>query len=71
MPLLEPSKKFDYGITAGAGIEFIIKRKHRISLEGRYYFGIGNIFPDDRKDTFSASRGMSILVTLGYSYRLK
>lgn len=68
---LEPSKKFDYGITAGAGIEFIIKRKHRISLEGRYYFGIGNIFPDDRKDTFSASRGMSILVTLGYSYRLK
>jgi len=68
---LEPSKKFDYGISAGAGIEFIIKRKHRISLEGRYYFGIGNIFPDDRKDTFSASRGMSIMVTLGYSYRLK
>ncbi|MCM1504690.1 MAG: PorT family protein [Muribaculum sp.] len=68
---LKPSKKFDYGISAGAGIEFIIKRKHRISLEGRYYFGIGNIFPDDRKDTFSASRGMSIMVTLGYSYRLK
>ena len=68
---LEPTKKFDYGISAGAGIEFIIKRKHRISLEGRYYFGIGNIFPDDRKDTFSASRGTSIMVTLGYSYRLK
>ncbi len=68
---LEPSKKFDYGISAGAGIEFIIKRKHRINLEGRYYFGIGNIFPDDRRDTFSASRGMSIMITLGYSYRLK
>lgn len=68
---LEPTKKFDYGISAGAGIEFIIKRRHRINLEGRYYFGIGNIFPDDRKDTFSASRGMSIMITLGYSYRLK
>lgn len=68
---LEPTKKFDYGISAGAGIEFIIKRRHRINLEGRYYFGIGNIFPDDRRDTFSASRGMSIMITLGYSYRLK
>ncbi len=68
---LEPTKKFDYGISAGAGIEFIIKRRHRINLEGRYYFGIGNIFLDDRKDTFSASRGMSIMITLGYTYRIK
>lgn len=68
---LEPSHKFDYGITAGAGVEIIIKRRHRISLEGRYYFGIGNIFPDDRKDTFSASRNSTIMVMLGYSFRLK
>ena len=68
---LEPSRRFDYGITAGAGLEFIIKRRHRISLEGRYYFGIGNIFPDDRKDTFSASRNSSILIMLGYSFRVK
>ena len=69
--VLEPTNKFDYGISGGAGIEFTIKRKHLINLEARYYFGIGNIFPDERRDTFSASRGMSILVTLGYSYRLK
>ncbi len=69
--ILEPTNKFDYGISGGAGIEFTIKRKHLINLEARYYFGIGNIFPDERRDTFSASRGMSILVTLGYSYRLK
>lgn len=68
---MEPSKKFDYGISGGAGIEFIIKRRNIINLEARYYFGIGNIFPDDRRDTFSASRGMSIMVTLGYSYRLR
>lgn len=68
---MEPTNKFDYGISGGAGIEFALKRRHLINLEARYYFGIGNIFPDDRRDTFSASRGMSIMVTLGYSYRLK
>lgn len=68
---MEPSNKFDYGISGGAGVEFTIKRRNIINLEARYYFGIGNIFPDDRRDTFSASRGMSIMVTLGYSYRLK
>ena len=67
----EPSRRFDYGITAGVGMEYIIARRHRITLEGRYYFGIGNIFPDERRDTFSASRNSSILVTLGYSFRLK
>lgn len=68
---LKPSHQFDYGITAGAGIEYIIARRHRVTLEGRYYFGIGNIFPDARRDTFSASRNSSILVTLGYSFRIK
>lgn len=68
---MKPSRKFDYGITGGAGVEVAIRRKHIISLEARYYFGIGNIFPDDRADTFSASRTTSIMVTLGYSYRLK
>ncbi len=67
----EASHRIDYGITAGVGVEYIIARRHRITLEGRYYFGIGNIFPDERRDTFSASRNSSILITLGYSFRLK
>lgn len=68
---MKPSNKFDYGISGGAGIEFILHKKNIFNLEARYYFGIGNIFPDERRDTFSASRGMSIMVTLGYSYRIK
>ena len=68
---MEVKNKFDYGITAGAGCEFIVKRRHAISLEARYYFGLGNIYPSSKKDTFSASRGTSILVTLGYSFRIK
>ncbi len=65
------SNRFDYGITAGAGIEFIVARRNCISLEGRYYYGLGNIFPSSKKDYFSASRGSSILVTLAYQFRIK
>lgn len=68
---MDVSRKFDYGICGGAGIEFVIKRRHAIQLEGRYYFGIGNIFPDAKKDVFSASRGMSIEVMLSYMFRVK
>lgn len=68
---MEIKNKFDYGITAGLGGEFIVNRRHAISLEARYYFGLGNIYPSSKKDTFSASRGTSILITLGYSFRLK
>ena len=68
---MDISSRFDYGITAGAGVEFIIRRRHSITLEGRYYYGLGNIFPCARKDIFSASRGSSIQITLGYLFRLK
>lgn len=68
---MEIKNRFDYGITVGAGIEFIIKKRHSILLEGRYYYGLGNVFPAAKKDYFSASRGSSILVTLGYMFRLK
>ncbi len=63
--------KFDYGISVGAGVEFIMKRRHSFMLEGRYYFGLGNIYPDNKRDTFSASRGSTISITLSYMYRLK
>lgn len=68
---LDIHSRFDYGITAGAGVEFIIKKRHSITLEGRYYYGLGNIYPSSKRDIFSASRGSSIQVTLGYLFRLK
>lgn len=62
---------FDYGISAGAGIELIIKGKHSFLLEGRYYYGLGNIFSAKKKDEFSASRNTSIQISLGYMFHLK
>ncbi len=70
---MDISSKFDYGIAAGAGIELFVGkgRRHSFTLEGRYYYGLGSIFPSHKSDTFSASRGTSIAVTLGYWFRIK
>lgn len=68
---MDVKNRFDYGITAGAGVEFVIRRRHSVMLEGRYYYGLGSIFASSKKDPFSASRGTSIMVTLGYMFRIK
>lgn len=68
---MDIKNKFDYGICAGGGVEFTVRQKHSIFIEGRYYYGIGNIFSARKKDEFSASRGTSIQVTLGYMFRVK
>ena len=63
--------RFDYGIAGGLGMELVVAKKHSILLEGRYYYGLGNLFPSSKADEFSASRGNSIVVTLGYMFRIK
>ena len=63
--------KFDYGISAGLGMELFLKRNHSVTLEGRFYVGLGNMFGASKSDVFAASRGMSIQVTVGYNFRMK
>lgn len=68
---MDISNRFDYGIAAGIGMEAVVRRRHSIMLEGRFYYGLGNIFPSAKKDYFSASRSMSVEITLGYLFRLR
>ena len=65
------SNKFDYGICGGIGFEFYAKPKHSIVAEVRFSYGLGNIFPSSKADTFGASRSMSLDFTLGYNFRLQ
>lgn len=65
------SQKFDYGISAGLGAEFSINRRNSVSIEARFYYGLGNIFPSARRDTFSASNQMTVAATVGYWFRVK
>lgn len=68
---MEISNRFDYGISAGIGMELILRKRHSLMLEGRYYYGLGNIFPASKKDYFSASRGMSIEISAAYLFRIR
>ena len=68
---LKVKRKFDYGITAGLGMEYIAQHKQSFTLEGRLYYGLGDVFSNKKSDTFSGSGGMSIAITLGYFYRIK
>ncbi|MBO4871199.1 MAG: PorT family protein [Muribaculaceae bacterium] len=63
--------KLDYGISVGAGMEMIARNRSSFTLEGRFYYGLNDVFSNHKKDVFSASSGMSIMVTLGYMYRVK
>ncbi len=67
----EISKKFDYGICLGFGCEFWVKPRHSVYVEGRFYYGLGNIFPATKADTFDASRNMTLAITMGYNFRLR
>lgn len=65
------TQKFDYGISAGLGGEFSINRRNSLYIEGRFYYGLGNLFSAKRTDTFRASNSMSIMASVGYWFRIK
>ena len=62
--------KFDYGIAAGLGVELSLKHVGHFLLEGRYYYGLGNIYGDTKRDYFGKSNNSSIIVKLTYLFDL-
>lgn len=68
---LPVKSKLDYGISLGAGMEFIARNKSSFNLEGRFYYGLRDVFGNHKKDTFSGSSSISVMLTLGYHYRVK
>ena len=68
---MDINNRLDYGICAGAGMEVNLNPKHSLLLEGRFYYGLTDVFPNHKTDVFAGSNSMSITVTLGYFYRLK
>lgn len=60
--------KFDYGITAGLGLELSMKRAGHILIEARYYYGLGNIYGDSKRDYFGRSNTNSIVFRATYLF---
>ncbi len=61
-------KKFDYGIAGGAGIEFSVPKVGHFMLEGRYYYGLGNIYGNTKSDYFGKSNFGQIVIKATYLF---
>ncbi|MDR0413013.1 MAG: PorT family protein [Dysgonamonadaceae bacterium] len=60
-------RKFDYGIAGGMGLE-IRTGAGSLVLEGRYYFGLSDVFNNSRADYLQASSHRVIGIKLTYLY---
>lgn len=65
---LEIENKVDYGISAGAGLEFSNRHVGHFIVEGRYYYGLGNLFGNSKRDYFGRSNFGTILVKFTYLF---
>ncbi len=62
---LKVKNSFDYGITGGLGCELNTRAGHFL-IEGRYYFGLANIFGASKADAFSRSANGAIVGKVTY-----
>ncbi|MCM1319031.1 MAG: PorT family protein [Muribaculaceae bacterium] len=63
--------KVDFGISGGLGVEVFTNSSSSFTLEGRFYYGLGNTIKCGRAETFSSANAMSIMVKAGYWFRMK
>ena len=59
---------FDYGIAAGAGLEFSHSKLGHFLIEGRYYYGLGNIYGSSKRDFFGRSNFGNIIIKFTYLF---
>ncbi|MDE6689528.1 MAG: PorT family protein [Prevotella sp.] len=60
--------KFDFGITAGLGLEYSHPKVGHFMLEGRYYYGLGDIYGNSKRDYFARSNILNITIKLTYLF---
>ena len=63
--------KVDYGIAAALGLELSLPHVGHFLLEGRYYYGLGDIYGNSKRDYFARSNLGNIVVKLTYLFDLK
>ena len=63
-------KTFDYGIAAGLGLEFSHRKLGHFLIEGRYYYGLGDIYGNSKSDYFGRSNFGQIVIKATYLFDL-
>lgn len=66
MDTLSIQNKFDYGITAGLGLEFSHPKVGHFLVEARYYYGLGDIYKNTKSDYFGRSNNSGIFIKMTY-----
>ena len=61
--------RFDYGLIGGMGLE-LSTGIGSFALEGRYYFGLGDVYKNSKADYFSRSANKVMSVKLTYYVKL-
>lgn len=67
---LSPQKSLDYGLTGGLGVEFNTKNGQHFMIDGRYYYGLSDIYDNGKKDPFARSAHTTISARLTYLFDL-
>ncbi len=62
--------RFDYGITAGAGLEISTSVGH-FTLDGRYYYGLSDLYANSKRDVFQRSNNSTINIRLTWLFDLR
>lgn len=65
---MDVENRMDYGIAAGLGLEFSHRKVGHFLLEGRYYYGLGNLYGNSKRDYFAISNMQSIVIKLSYLF---
>ena len=65
---MRPDRKLDYGLTGGLGLEVNTKHGQHIMLDGRYYYGLNDMYDNGKADVFSRSAHMTISVRATYLF---
>ena len=60
--------KFDYGITGGIGLEYSHPVIGHFMVEARYYYGLGNIYGNTKRDYFGRSNFSNIVIKMSYLF---
>lgn len=68
---LKVQKKFEYGITGGLGMDISTRSGHHFIVEGRYFYGLSDIFSSTKKDPFGRSANSTISAKVSYLFDIK
>lgn len=60
--------KIDYGVAFALGLEFSNRKLGHFIVEGRYYYGLGNMYGSTKRDYFGSSNFGNIIVKFTYLF---